>query len=86
MLQVPDLDDITYDQLLQGAVHKIPLLTKEWTDFNRYNNAGNLCVAGRYAELLYECHRESTYPEIYEASGNHRTSEAGGAGMGMCGS
>lgn len=37
MLQVPDLDDITYDQLLQGAVHKIPLLTKEWTDFNRHD-------------------------------------------------
>ena len=37
MLQVPDLDDITFDQLLQGAVHKIPLLTKEWTDFNRHD-------------------------------------------------
>lgn len=37
MLQVPDLDEITYDQLLQGAVHKIPLLTKEWTDFNRHD-------------------------------------------------
>lgn len=37
MLQIPDLDDITYEQLLQGAVHKIPLLTKEWTDFNRHD-------------------------------------------------
>lgn len=37
MLQIPDLDDITYEQLLQGAVHKIPLLTKEWTDYNRHD-------------------------------------------------
>lgn len=37
MLQVPELDDITYEQLLQSAVHKIPLLTKEWTDFNRHD-------------------------------------------------
>lgn len=37
MLQIPDLDDITYEQLLQGAIHKIPLLTKEWTDFNRHD-------------------------------------------------
>lgn len=37
MLQIPDLDDVTYEQLLQGAVHKIPLLTKEWTDFNRHD-------------------------------------------------
>ena len=37
MLQIPELDDITYEQILQGAVHKIPLLTKEWTDFNRHD-------------------------------------------------
>lgn len=34
MLQVPDLDNITYEQLLENAIHKIPQLTKEWTDFN----------------------------------------------------
>ncbi|MBQ7840690.1 MAG: baseplate J/gp47 family protein [Lachnospiraceae bacterium] len=34
MLQIPDLDDITYEQLLENAIHKIPQLTKEWTDFN----------------------------------------------------
>lgn len=37
MLQIPDLDDITYEQLIQRAVHKIPLLTNEWTDFNRHD-------------------------------------------------
>lgn len=37
MLQIPDLDDITYEQLLQGSVHKIPQLTKEWTDYNRHD-------------------------------------------------
>lgn len=35
MLQIPNLDDISYEQLLTGAVHKIPFLTSEWTDFNR---------------------------------------------------
>ena len=34
MLRVPDLDNITYEQLLEKAIHKIPQLTKEWTDFN----------------------------------------------------
>lgn len=34
MLQIPDLDNITYEQLLENAIHKIPQLTKEWTDFN----------------------------------------------------
>lgn len=37
MLQIPELDDITYEQLLQGAIHKIPFLTNEWTDFNRHD-------------------------------------------------
>ncbi len=37
MLQIPELDDITYEQILQGAVHKIPQLTKDWTDFNRHD-------------------------------------------------
>lgn len=37
MLQIPDLKDKTYEQLLQGAVHKIPSLTKEWTDFNHHD-------------------------------------------------
>ena len=37
MLQIPNLDDITYEQLLQNAIHKIPQLTKEWTDFNLHD-------------------------------------------------
>ena len=37
MLQIPNLDDITYEQLLQNAIHKIPQLTGEWTDFNLHD-------------------------------------------------
>ena len=37
MLQIPELDDISYEQLLQGAIHKIPMLTDEWTDFNHHD-------------------------------------------------
>lgn len=37
MLQIPNLDDITYEQLLQNAIHKIPQLTREWTDFNLHD-------------------------------------------------
>lgn len=37
MLQIPQLNDISFEQILQGAVHKIPMLTDEWTDFNRHD-------------------------------------------------
>ncbi len=37
MLQIPQLNDISFEQILQGAVHRIPMLTDEWTDFNRHD-------------------------------------------------
>jgi hypothetical protein len=33
-LQLPDLDDRTYDDLVQDAINLIPTLTSEWTNFN----------------------------------------------------
>lgn len=37
MLKVPQLDDITYNQILQRAISRIPGKTEEWTDFNHHD-------------------------------------------------
>lgn len=33
-LRPPDLDDLTYDELLEDAIRQIPTLTEDWTDHN----------------------------------------------------
>lgn len=50
MLKVPDLNDITYDQILQQAIHRIPTMTDQWTDFN-YHDPG-ITVLQTYAWLV----------------------------------
>lgn len=37
MLKVPELDDITYEQMVQRSVSRIPAMTDEWTDFNSHD-------------------------------------------------
>lgn len=37
MLKVPELDDLTYEQIIQQAVSKIPSRTEEWTDYNHHD-------------------------------------------------
>ena len=37
MLKVPQLDDITYEQMMQRAIGRIPAMTEEWTDFNSHD-------------------------------------------------
>ncbi|MBO5335550.1 MAG: baseplate J/gp47 family protein [Lachnospiraceae bacterium] len=37
MLKVPQLDDITYEQMMQRAISRIPAMTDEWTDFNSHD-------------------------------------------------
>ena len=37
MLKVPQLDQVTYEQIKQRAVSRIPALTAEWTDFNSHD-------------------------------------------------
>ena len=37
MLKVPKLDDLTYEQMMQRAVSRIPSMTEEWTDFNHHD-------------------------------------------------
>ena len=34
MQRVPDIDDITYEQIFERAVNRIPTMTDQWTDFN----------------------------------------------------
>lgn len=50
MLKVPQLDDITYEQLVQRAINKIPTMTNQWTDFN-YHDPG-VTVLQTYAWLV----------------------------------
>ncbi len=35
MLKVPQLNDMTYEQIIQRAVSRIPSLTDQWTDFKQ---------------------------------------------------
>lgn len=37
MLKVPQLDDITYEQMMQRAISRIPAMTDGWTDFNSHD-------------------------------------------------
>ncbi len=37
MLKVPQLDQVTYEQIKQRAVSRIPAMTAEWTDFNSHD-------------------------------------------------
>ena len=50
MLKVPQLDDITYEQIMQRAVGRIPGMTDQWTDFN-YHDPG-ITVLSTYAWLV----------------------------------
>ena len=37
MLKVPKLDDLSYEQIIQRAVSRVPAMTDEWTDFNSHD-------------------------------------------------
>ena len=50
MLRVPDIDDITYEQIVERAVNKIPTMTDKWTDFN-FSDPGITVLQ------TYECNR-----------------------------
>ena len=50
MLKVPELNDITYEQIVQHAVQKIPVMTDQWTDFNDHDPG--ITVLQTYAWLV----------------------------------
>lgn len=50
MIEVPELDDLTYHMMMQKAVSQIPLKTSEWTDYN-YHDPG-ITVLQTYAWLV----------------------------------
>lgn len=37
MLKIPQLDDLTYEQIINRAISRIPTMTEEWTDFNSHD-------------------------------------------------
>ena len=37
MLKVPQLDEVTYDQIIQKAISRIPSRTEDWTDYNSHD-------------------------------------------------
>ncbi|MFI3176696.1 MAG: hypothetical protein R3Y67_04275 [Eubacteriales bacterium] len=50
MLKVPQLDDVSYDQLVQRAINKIPTKTTQWTDFNAHDPG--ITILQTYAWLV----------------------------------
>ena len=50
MLKVPQLNDMTYEQIIQRAVSRIPSLTDQWTDFNSHDPG--ITVLQTYAWLV----------------------------------
>ncbi len=37
MLKVPQLDELTYEQMVNRAISRIPAMTDQWTDFNSHD-------------------------------------------------
>ncbi len=37
MLKIPQLDDLTYEQMVNRAISRIPAMTDQWTDFNSHD-------------------------------------------------
>ena len=50
MLKVPQLDELTYDQMVRRAVSRIPAMTEEWTDYNAHDPG--ITVLQTYAWLV----------------------------------
>jgi hypothetical protein len=50
MLKAPQLDDMSYEKMMQRAISRIPGMTDEWTDFN-YHDPG-ITVLSNYAWLV----------------------------------
>lgn len=50
MIKVPQLDDLTYEQIVQRAVSRIPSMTDQWTDFNSHDPG--ITVLQTYAWLV----------------------------------
>ena len=54
MLKVPQLDDLTYEQLVNRAISRIPTMTDQWTDFNSHDPG--ITVLQTYAWLVDMLH------------------------------
>lgn len=50
MLKIPQLDDLTYEQIVNRAIVRIPTMTEEWTDFNSHDPG--ITVLQTYAWLI----------------------------------
>lgn len=50
MLKVPQLDDLSYEQIIQRAIGRIPAMTNQWTDFNMHDPG--ITVLQTYAWLV----------------------------------
>lgn len=50
MLKVPQLDDLSYEQIIQRAISRIPAMTNQWTDFNLHDPG--ITVLQTYAWLV----------------------------------
>lgn len=50
MLKVPQLDELTYEQMVNRAISRIPAMTDQWTDFNSHDPG--ITVLQTYAWLM----------------------------------
>ena len=50
MLKVPQLDDLTYEQIVNRSISRIPAMTDQWTDFNSHDPG--ITVLQTYAWLV----------------------------------
>lgn len=50
MLKIPQLDDLTYEQMINRAIARIPTMTDQWTDFNSHDPG--ITVLQTYAWLV----------------------------------
>ena len=50
MLKVPQLDDLTYEQIVNRSISRIPAMTDQWTDFNSHDPG--ITVLQAYAWLV----------------------------------
>lgn len=50
MLKVQQLDDLTYEQIVNRCISRIPAMTDQWTDFNSHDPV--ITVLQTYAWLV----------------------------------
>ena len=60
MLKVQQLNHMTYEQIIQRAVSRIPSLTDQWTDFNSHDPGITVLQTNAWLEDMLKNKKDAT--------------------------